>query len=140
MIEICLRLARYKKENKELLSYLLFEAADEDEYIKNVKALMEEQISEMNKSSAYLAKKTIRKVLRTANKYIKYSKNTKTETEIRIYFCHLLKNSGIRIKGVTVISNMYDRQYEKALAAISKLHEDLQNDYEKEMISLGISH
>ena len=27
--DLCIRLARYKKENKELLSYLLFEADDE---------------------------------------------------------------------------------------------------------------
>ncbi len=26
--ELCLRLARFKKENKELLTYLLFEASD----------------------------------------------------------------------------------------------------------------
>ncbi len=34
--ELCLRLARFKKENKELLTYLLFEASDEQEYIEGV--------------------------------------------------------------------------------------------------------
>ena len=29
LAEFCLRLARYKKENKELLTYLLFDADDE---------------------------------------------------------------------------------------------------------------
>ena len=28
LLELCLRLARFKKENKELLTYLLFEAHD----------------------------------------------------------------------------------------------------------------
>jgi DNA repair protein RadC len=138
LIEICLRLARYKKENKELLSYLLFEAHDEDEYIKNVKIMMKEQLSEMNQSNTYLAKKTIRKVLRTANKYIKYSKNIKTEIELRIYFCFLLKNSGLKIKGSTVISNIYERQQEKAILTLEKLHEDLKNDYTKEMQELNL--
>src|SRR3712207_8494859 len=35
--ELCLRLAKYRKENKELLSYLLFEAHNEQGYIESVK-------------------------------------------------------------------------------------------------------
>ena len=34
--ELCLRLAKFKKENKELLTYLLFEAHNETEYVKSV--------------------------------------------------------------------------------------------------------
>ena len=36
VMELCIRLAKYKKENKEFLSYLLFEAHDEKAYIKNI--------------------------------------------------------------------------------------------------------
>ena len=39
LIEICQRLARFKKENKELLTYLLFEEDDLSNYIKNVKGV-----------------------------------------------------------------------------------------------------
>jgi len=137
MLEVCLRLAKYKTENKELISYLLFHAHDEENYITQVKEIMREQIAEMNKSNAYLAKKTIRKVIRTCNKYIKYSKKTKTETELRIYFCQLLKQTGYNFKNNTVICNLYDRQFEKIILSISKLHEDLQSDYTKEIESLN---
>ena len=34
IMELCLRLARFKKENKELLTYLLFEAQDEEAYLE----------------------------------------------------------------------------------------------------------
>lgn len=37
LLELCLTLTRFKKENKELLTYLLFEAHDEDRYIETVK-------------------------------------------------------------------------------------------------------
>ena len=37
LVELCLRLTRYKKENKELLSFLLFEADDLSNYIKKRK-------------------------------------------------------------------------------------------------------
>ena len=36
--ELCLRLARFKKENKELLAYLLFEANNEQAFIEKIKA------------------------------------------------------------------------------------------------------
>ena len=44
LIELCVRLARFKKENKELLTYLLFEAHDTSAYIKSVKDAMAEQL------------------------------------------------------------------------------------------------
>ena len=37
ILELCLRLSRFKKENKELLTYLLFESSDEQSYIESVK-------------------------------------------------------------------------------------------------------
>ncbi len=40
--ELCLRLARFKKENKELLTYLLFEADDTALYIKHVNEEVDE--------------------------------------------------------------------------------------------------
>ncbi len=40
--ELCLRLAKFKKENKELLTYLLFEAHDTEAYSRSVKEEMDE--------------------------------------------------------------------------------------------------
>ena len=37
LVNLCLRLSRFKKENKELLSYLLFEANNESGYIEGIK-------------------------------------------------------------------------------------------------------
>lgn len=135
--ELCLRLAKYKKENKELLSYLIFEAHDEEAYIRGVKKLIDEQFAELNKSHVYLAKKTIRKVLRTTNKYVKYSQNPRTEIELRIYFLSKFKSSGIAIRKAPVLANLYERQLEKINSTLKKLHEDLQNDYKSEIGSLS---
>ena len=57
LIELCLRLARFKKENKELLTYLLFEADDLQTYIANVKKEIDEGFTEINISNLYFAKK-----------------------------------------------------------------------------------
>lgn len=136
LIKYCLQIAKYKKENKEFLHYLLFEAHDEPGYIESVKKEIENQFLEMNLSSIYLAKKTIRKVLRTANKYIKYSGQKTTEIEILICFCKKLKSSGFPLKESIAIQNIYQRQVLKIQNAIKTLHEDLQYDYLKEMQQL----
>jgi hypothetical protein len=133
ILDICMRLAKYKKDNKELLTYLLFEAENEQAYIKGIKLQMDEQFSEMNKSNAYLAKKSLRKILRSTNKFIKYSGSKETEAELLIYFCSKVKKSGIRIDSNTVLTNLYQQQLKKIDKALSSLHEDLQYDYTKEL-------
>ena len=129
--ELCLRLARFKKENKELLSYLLFESHDEEQFRENVKQQMNEQFEEINFKNAYLAKKSFRKILRTTNKYIKYSGNKETETELLLHFCGLMQQSSISYKNNKVLFNIYQNQVKKINAAIDTLHEDLQYDYRK---------
>ncbi|MDD3526892.1 MAG: hypothetical protein PHX39_08070 [Bacteroidales bacterium] len=53
LMEFCLRMARFKKENKELLTYLLFDADDEPAYILLVKQEVDRQFTEINTSSIY---------------------------------------------------------------------------------------
>lgn len=126
LIELLQRLARFKKENKELLTYLLFEAHDETAFIESVKQLMDEGFSALNTGQVYLAKKTIRKVLRLANKFIRFSGSAAVEAELLIHFCNLLRASGIRIDRYPVLQHLYDNQRAKAIKAIDSLHEDLQ--------------
>lgn len=133
LIELCQRLARFKKENKELLTYLLFEAHDEQGYITSVKTEVDELFETINLSHLYFAKKTLRKIIRVINKYCRYSGIKQTEVELRIYFCHKMKATGIPIARNTVISNIYDGQLKKIMTLVASLHEDLQHDYLKEI-------
>ncbi len=136
LASLCLRLARFKKENKELLTYLLFEAMDEESYIKGIKLEIEELFSTINLSQLYFAKKTLRKILRVINKYCRYSGEKQTEIELRIFFCQQLKNSGIPFRQSPVTSNIYDGQLKKINAVLLTLHEDLQHDYRREVMPL----
>ena len=129
--ELCLRLAKYKKENKELLSYLLFDAIDEQAFIQNVKNEIDDQFKQLNKHSIYLAKKTIRKVLKTTDKFIKFSGSKETEIELLIHFCQKMKKSGLNVRSRRVIFNIYQRRVERIKKVLSLLHEDLQFDYEE---------
>jgi hypothetical protein len=130
---LCMRLAKYKKENKELLTYLLFEANDEESYIESIKKEIDLAFEGMNKSNIYFAKKSIRKALRIANKYIKYSTSKQTEVEVLIHFCKTLNKSGLSYKNSIVLNNLHQRQVQRIRKALSYLHEDLQFDYKEEI-------
>lgn len=136
LLKLCLRLARYKTENKELLTYLLFESGDEAEYIRAIKEEIDAQFSEINTSHLYFARKSIRKILRNINKYIRYSGSKQTEAELLIFFCLKLRASGIQYQTVASLGNMYRNQLLKIGKAISTLHEDLQYDYKEELKAL----
>jgi hypothetical protein len=136
LMEYCLRMSKFKKENKELLTYLLFEASDEEAYIKSVKSEMDSQFEEVNKRNYYFIKKGVRKILRNVKKYIRYSQNKETEVELLLYFCTILKNFEPSIQKNRVLQNLYERQLGMIEKLIDKLHEDLQYDYQMELEEL----
>ncbi len=136
LLEVTLRLARFKKDNKELLTYLLFESANEQAFIEQAKQDMEWEFEEVNTDSVYFAKKTLRKILRNLKKQIKYSGQKRTEVELLLHFCKLLKSFEIPYHDYTTLLNMYEGQLNLARKAIEKLHEDLQYDYNEQIRTL----
>jgi hypothetical protein len=134
--DLCLRLARFKKENKELLTYLLFESSDESSYIENVKQEIDREFEEVNRKSPYFFKKGLRRILLNTKKYIRYSQNRKTEIDLLIYYCIKLKKFSPSIQKNKALRNLFARQIEIIREKHSLLHEDLQYDYEMEIIAL----
>lgn len=131
--QICLRLAKHKMENKELVSFLIFEAGNPELFISKVKEEIDRLFPEINKSNLYLAKKGLRKILRITNKHIRFADTYEAEAELLIHFCEQVKTSGIRYENSQVLMNLYNQQVKKIHAAISRMHEDLQFDYQKEL-------
>lgn len=136
IFNICLRLARFKKENKELLTYLLLEANDEESYIELIKSEMDQEFEAINKSNVYYAKKSVRKIVKNTNKHIRFSGQKQTEAELRIHFCKRLSALKPFLRQSAVLRNSLERQLALIQKAISKLHEDLQFDYKRELESL----
>lgn len=133
LVELCLRLGRFKKENKELLTYILYDASNEENYIKDIKAEIDDLFDDINSTNLYWAKKSLRKILRNINKYSRYSNETTTMLELLIYYCKKLKSSGIEFEKSTALKNLYDSQIKKIKNEIAKMHEDLQYDFEKQL-------
>ena len=128
LADLCLRLARYKKENKELMAYLLFEANNEQAFIENVKAEIGFMFSQLP-SQSYLAAKYSRKILKLIGKYTKFIASKPAEIDLLInfnlnYLQYADKKTAFKPMRLILI-----RQVEKIKGLIGKLHEDLQFDY-----------
>ncbi|MCL6295836.1 hypothetical protein [Jejuia spongiicola] len=127
--ELCLRLSRFKKENKELLTYLLFESHNESGYIESVKHYVDDEFEVINIKSYFYIRKSVRKILKNIKKYVRYSQKKETEVELLLYFCQKLKDFSPSIKYSAQLQNTYNRQILLAKKIIATLHEDLQYDY-----------
>ncbi len=136
LAELCLRLSRFKKENKELLTYLLFEADYEAGYIETIKTEIDEQFDQINTSSFFYIKKSVRKILRNTKKYTRYSLNKETEVELLLYFCQKLNAMTPSISRNTTLTNLYDRNIIAIKKKVKNLHEDLQYDYKLKLEDL----
>lgn len=133
LIGIVLRIGKYKVENKELLSYLLFDSSDEQGYIDKIKVYMDFQFEIINRENYYFIKKSVRKILRVTKRFIKYSKNIETETTLLIHFCKNLEEMDPSYKYNQVLLNMYFRQLNLIEKNLEKMHEDLSYDFRREV-------
>jgi phosphoglycerate-specific signal transduction histidine kinase len=138
VMKLCLRLSRFKKENKELLTYLLFYTEDETGYIHDIKIEIDESFEEINTTRYYYMKKGVRKILRNIKKYIRYSTKKETEVELLFYFCQKLQEIQPSIKGNLVLLNLFNRQIAFINQKIEYLHEDLQYDYNEKLSELQV--
>ena len=138
LTEICLRLAKYKKENKELLTYLLFDVQEPMKYAEDVKIFLIADFETMQKHYFY-STKSLRKIIRLMNRYAKYTGSKQVEIELAIWFC---TNYLIYVDLKTThkpLQALLNRQIEKIVKLIDKLHEDLQFDYQQEFDVLIIN-
>ncbi|MCX6269948.1 MAG: hypothetical protein NTU44_01790 [Bacteroidetes bacterium] len=133
LLELCLRLSKFKKENKELLTYLLFESSDEGAYIESVKREMDGQFEQINTTTYYFIKKSVRKILLNLKKCIRFSNRKETEIELLMYFCAKLKAFTPSIQHNNRLRNIYNGQIELIKKKLTAMHEDLQHDYLMEL-------
>ena len=134
LLDACLSLARFKKDNKELLTYLLFLSQDEQEFVNSLCEEIDGQFS----LTPNAHKKTLRKVIRWMNKCLRFSKIKESEVQVRLHFCRALKASDTPIRSSKVVTNMYAGQLKKVRKAIEKFHEDIQREIERDVETLEL--
>ena len=135
LTDICLRLAKYKKDNKELLNYLLYDAGDPLAYAEQVKAYLEEEFKALPRHY-YQGSKTLRKILRLMNRHAKYTASKQVELELLLWFCNCFLKYGDTGTSHKPLQALFVRQLDKIKGLLPKLHEDLQFDYTQEFENL----
>ena len=125
VIELCLRLTRYKKENKELLSYFLFHSGDRQSYVDTIKNEMNDAFA-LLPASRYFIKKGLRNMLKDITKYSRYMGEKEAEVQLRLHFCRTMKLYGMALHQQQATMNIYTSQLDKIQSLIHQLHEDLQ--------------
>lgn len=133
LLELCLRLIKSKKENKELATYILFDETNEAGYIENVKSSLVLLFDDVNKTNPFFAKKTLRKIVRVANRYIRYSKDATTEVEVLLFVADSMRCLKLDMKKSTALENIYIGLIKKIKKGVESLHDDLQYDYQKQI-------
>jgi hypothetical protein len=134
VLDLTLRLARFKKENKELLTYLLFESHDEPGYIRMLEADMDEQFAAVDSTPVSRAKKEYRKILRGINRQIKYIGNKSAAVELLLYFSMKLKDQESVLH--PKLQTIFFQQLTKAEKLLPQIEEDLQFDYRQKLDAL----
>ncbi len=128
VLDILLHLARFKKENKELLTYLLFEATDNEAYVRQVKEEITDALHQIDGLPAYQYKKQFRKMQRKLGKPVKYMNNKSATIELYMHVIEQIsadrKTSFIRAF-LDKVAEQYIRKIEKILPAVP---EDLAGD------------
>ncbi|MBK0382621.1 hypothetical protein I5M32_06560 [Pedobacter sp. SD-b] len=133
--EICLRLAKYKTENKELLHYLLFYQDKKEVYVEDIKQLIINEFDDLH-PSIYYVNKQLRKLIRIMNKHIKYIGEKDKECDIILCFCdEFIKHPIVTVTQQSLILLLF-RQLKRAKRILPKLNEDLQFDYQQQFDSL----
>ncbi len=137
LVETVLAVSKYKVENKELLSYILFDSDDIEGYVTDIKIEIDEAFDEIHNASYYVGIKKLRKILRLIQKYCKYMGSKDREAELLLHFCDRMVEHGMlrhRYKSVVVI---FGRQLDKIEKIIPKINEDLRYDYTERITELA---
>jgi hypothetical protein len=139
VMELVLRMARFKKENKELLSYLLFESAGPSGYIQSIMVEIEEQMAiAPTDQRVSEKKKRLRRILRTINRHTKYIGTKEAHVELLQSFCQRFAE---HLDGPHVhpgLVKIYLQQLKKISQLLPALPEDLAHDYERWLLGLPI--
>jgi len=129
LLDACLRLARFKKDNKELLTYLLYLSNNEPGYVNYLCQMIDEQFA----LAPNAQKKTLRKLIRNMDKCLRFSGIKETELQVRLHFCRVLKSSKIPYKQSRVMTNMFVGQLKKIFRITEKLPSEIYQEYASEI-------
>ena len=136
VIELALKLVRFKKENKELISYLLFDAGDQAGYIETLRFQIDEMMSQIERGPSATVKTQLRAITRMIGRQIRYMANKEAAAELYLHFCETLLSHPSKLSEVPSAKTIYHQQLKKLNKIVPALNDDLQYDIQQRVTSL----
>lgn len=128
LIQLCLQMAKLKTENKEMLTYLLFDADEPLQYAERIKEEIDVIFWHMPQHQ-YSSIKHLRKCIKLINKYARFSKSKQGEVELLLHFSERFLGKMDSNSSFKPLQILLFRAMHKSKQIIVKMHEDLQFDY-----------
>ena len=136
LIEICLKLAKASKSNKEILDYELNFSNNEAEFVNRSKLEIDSLLINIDSHFNSNILKILRKTLKRVSFLIKISKREETAVELLIHLAMEIQETKILKSNHVSIGQFYFKLEEKIDKVIMKLHPDLQYDYQEKIDTL----
>ena len=137
LLEVTLRLTRFKIENKELLTYLLFEAGDEQGYVQSLQLEIDDMLADVHKAPSATVKKQLRRITRLITRQSKYIGSKWAAAELHLHFSRALQQHPENLLNITSANTIYHQQLNRAAKLIPELEDDLQHDYRRRLQALA---
>ncbi|GHB29330.1 hypothetical protein [Mongoliitalea lutea] len=128
----------FTTDNKRYAYFKLHEQQDEHFFLVESKEFLGEEFGKASMANFWSSKKSLQKLRSTLNKMLKFTKRKEFQLELILFFCEQTKEYGYLDYRHPVIHNLYHTQLRKAENLISKLHEDLQYDYQMQLEELAV--
>ncbi len=135
LIKLCLRVAKLKRENKELLAYLIFDADDPLFYAQKLKPELVD-IFTLPFQHPYYLTKSIRKSLRIVSKYYRFTSNKQGETELLLYLVEQFHEHWRAEFKYQALAKVIFRCLDKAQSNLKRIDEDYRADFEQPLQKL----
>jgi hypothetical protein len=136
LVDLCLQMAKFKKDSKDLLTFLLFESQDEAAFVRNSKEEISAEFVGVRIQSSYWAKKTTRKLIRQVNYLARLSGKKETKADLLLHLCKEMVELREYLRYDYQYDQIFHRQKEALRKVLKYLHEDLQYDYNLELEKL----
>jgi len=136
LMALTLRLIKLKSENKEFVSYLLFDEDQLSEYLADLKFEISEVLDCASFSQSLIAKKALRKCQKSITKHARYMGSKDAEAELYMFMIRKIHEKGINKYTHRTIQIIYLRCIERVKKLLPNIHDDLRGDFEIEIQNL----
>ena len=136
LLDITMKMVRHKTENKEFISFVLFDEENVADFASDIRHEISEMMQEVQYKPSYIIKRTLRKVLRYISRYCGYVSDKEFEAEMLVYFCRLMKEKRLHRTPIKSINIIYYKQLEKIEKLLPKLTGEVKTDIENELAEL----